>query len=259
VPEPIQDTIIYEQPLNERTRTFLRLEHLFNQTAYTIHGFSVWDSRATLNGLLAILDLISRGDTKNELLKELDRLHTALTTLRNRPGVDNSQLDSVLSQIEHAQRDIHEQPGHFGQALREHELIATLRQRSSITGGDCNFDLPAYHHWLKRDPEQRISELESWFEQLDHLQKPVSLILAILRESNVPVEMTAAEGYFQQTLDATAPVQLLRVMLPQDVTIFPEISAGKHRVSIRFLEPRGHERPVKTATTVPFQICSCGL
>ena len=48
--------VIYEQPLNERVRTFLRLEHLFCQTDYTLRGFSVWDSRASLDSLVDTLD-----------------------------------------------------------------------------------------------------------------------------------------------------------------------------------------------------------
>ena len=256
---PVENSVIYEQPLNERMRTFMRLEHLFKQTAYSLRGFSVWDSRACLSSLVNILDVLSRGDLKNEILKELERLQSSLATLREVQAVDHEQLNNILNQIEHAQRDIHSLNGQFGQQLREHELIGSLRQRSTITGGDCNFDLPAYHYWLSQEPDKRIRELENWVDSLDELQKPIMLLLAILRESVDPVELTAEGGFYQHNLNPDTPVQILRIILPQDADVFPEISAGKHRFSIRFLIPRGNIRPVQTEETVSFGFCSCAL
>ena len=255
----VENSIIYEQPLNERMRTFLRLEHLFKQTAYSLRGFSVWDSRACLNGLLAILDIVSRGDLKNEILKELERLQTSLAALKQVPGVDHAQLTSVLMQLDQGQQDIHALQGQFGQILREHELITSLRQRSTITGGDCNFDLPAYHFWLSRDPELRIAQLESWFDSLDQLQKPIRLILAILRESVEPLELIAEAGTYQDSLNPSSPIQILRIILPQEAVVFPEISAGKHRFFIRFLVPQGNARPVQTQESITFKFSSCAL
>lgn len=255
----VQDIIIYEQPLNERMRTFLRLEHLFKQTAYTLGGFAVWDSRASLSGLISILDILSRGDLKNEILKELERLQASLSALKNIPGVDTGQLIQVLTQLENAEQDIHNLDGQFGQALRENELISSLRQRSSIVGGDCNFDLPAYHFWLEQDPEKRIGDLEQWFASLASLKKPILLILAILRESSDAVQLQAEAGYYQQNLDAGAPIQLLRVGLSRAANVFPEISAGKHRFTVRFLEIQNGARPVKTETNIPFQLYICAI
>ncbi len=255
----MDNPIIYEQPLNERMRTFLRLEHLFNMAAYSLRGFSVWDSRTSLGGMIQILDILSRNDLKNEILKELERLTVSLNALRNLPGVDKQQLQSILSQLENAQQDVHSQTGQFGSSLREDEMIKTLRQRSSITGGDCNFDLPGYHHWLEREPEKRITELEAWFDELDCIQKPVKLILAILRESSDARELLAEAGFYQQSLDPSAPVQILRVLLPRESNVYPEISAGKHRFSIRFLQPLKGTRPVQSEDDIPFSFYSCAL
>ena len=219
----------------------------------------MWDSRACLNGLIAILDIVSRGDLKNEILKDLERLQTSLAALKKVQGIDHEQLHSILTQLEQAQRNIHALQGQFGQSLREHELISSLRQRSTITGGDCNFDLPAYHFWLSREPEYRIQQLETWFDSLEQLQKPVRLILAILRESVEPIELIAEAGTYQNNLNPNSPVQIIRIILPQDAGVYPEISAGKHRFSIRFLIPQGNARPVQTEETIAFKFSSCAL
>ena len=256
---PVENPILYEQPLNERMRTFLRLEQLFRQTRYSLGGFAMWDSRHSVHGLIEILELLARGDLKNEILKELERLQASLTALQDLPGVDQAQLGNVLHQLQQAEAEVHGHSGQFGQHLRDNELLASIRQRTSIIGGDCNFDLPAYHHWLSRDPEKRIADLESWLATLDPVIQPISMILAILRESADAREQQAAGGFYQQNLDPAQPVQLLRIQLPQALDVFPEISAGKHRFSIRFLEPRGSERPVQTDQNVDFLLSLCAL
>lgn len=35
----------YEQPLNERIRSMLRLEFLFERASYRLEGSSIWDSQ----------------------------------------------------------------------------------------------------------------------------------------------------------------------------------------------------------------------
>ena len=119
--------------------------------------------------------------------------------------------------------------------------------------------MPAYHFWLSREPEYRIQQLETWFDSLEQLQKPVRLILAILRESVEPIELIAEAGTYQNNLNPNSPVQIIRIILPQDAGVYPEISAGKHRFSIRFLIPQGNARPVQTEETITFKFSSCAL
>ena len=47
--------LIFEQPLNERMRTFLRLDYLYNQALYHNEKASQWGSRAAVASLIDIL------------------------------------------------------------------------------------------------------------------------------------------------------------------------------------------------------------
>jgi hypothetical protein len=47
--------LIFEQPLNERMRTFLRLDFLYSQALYHNEMQSQWGSRAAMGSLLDIL------------------------------------------------------------------------------------------------------------------------------------------------------------------------------------------------------------
>ncbi len=253
----MSDIIFYEQPLSERTRSFLRLEHLFKQAAYTLRGYSIWDSRSTLTSITAILDILARNDLKTEVLKELERQDKTLSALSDLAGVDKEQLNNILKQIETSQQNILEFSGQLGQNIRDHELLNSLRQRSSIVGGTCDFDIPYLHYWLQQPPEYRIEKLENWLDKLEIISQPISLILNITRESCSPQDITAEKGFYQQNIDNNAPVQLIRVGLSSDSGYFPEISAGKQRFSIRFMLPQDENRPVQSSDDINFQlICS---
>lgn len=251
--------VTYEQPLNERIRTFLRLEHLFCQTDYTLRGYSIWDSRATLTSLVDTLEILSRSDLKTELIKELERQVVKLTALKQLPGVDQEQLGTILQKLENAQQSLHKISGQIGQALREHELINSLRQRMTTPGGSCPIDLPILHLWLQQPAEARIAQQEEWNNQLLVVREPVGLLMGMIREASRPRPLEAVEGFYQQALDSNQPIQLIRVMVPADIPYYAEISAGKHRLTIRFLEPQPGRRPLQAQSTVSFELTCCIL
>lgn len=253
------DYVIYEQPLNERVRTFLRLEHLFCQTDYTLRGYSVWDSRATLSSLVDTLEILSRSDLKTELIKELDRQIVKLTALQQLPGVDQNQLGTILQKLESAQQSLHGISGQIGQSLREQELINSIRQRMTTPGGSCPIDLPIFHLWLQQPAEDRIALQEEWSKQLYIVREPVALLLGMIREASNPRSLMAPEGFYQQALDSNQPIQLIRVLVPAGLPYFAEISAGKHRLTIRFLEPQAARRPLQAQETVKFHLTCCTL
>lgn len=253
----MNDRVEYEQPLSERVRTFLRLEHLFCKTDYTLRGFSVWDSRSTLISLIDTLEILNRSDFKSDLILELDRQSSKLTALQNRPGVDNQQLDRVLAELDESEQQLHQLTGQIGQSIREHELITSLRQRASIPGGDCPIDLPALHLWLQQPPEQRIEQLEKWNNALSIVRKPVALLLGMIREASHPVEKLAMEGFYQQNLDSNSSIQLVRVSIDAALPCYAEISVGKHRLTIRFLEPQEGRRPLQIQEAVEFELTCC--
>ncbi len=253
------DLVYYEQPLNERIRTFLRLEHLFCQTDYTLRGFSVWDSRASLVGLVDTLEVLSRSDFKTELLKEIERQSSKLQALQNVAGVDTQQLNSVLMQLRETEDLLHDLSGQIGQNLRETELFNTLKQRQTIAGGSCPIDLPALHLWLQQPAESRIELLEQWNASLNIVRKPIALLLGMIREAADPQTQLAPQGFFQQSLDTNNPVQLVRAGIEVSKSYYAEISAGKHRMTIRFLEPHEGRSPKQLQETVEFELTYCAI
>ena len=253
-------SITYEQPLNERIRTFLRIEYLFDLAEHHIEQEDMWDCRQAITALLDINDILTRSDIKSELVKELERHAGTLSTLKKNPGVDGERLAQIMEDLSHFLTSLREPTCQPGQTLRQDELISFIRQRASIQGGACNFDLPGYHHWLHQPWVTRRNQLHIWQADLLVIKKSLKLALLMLRNSSNPTTEIAEEGFFQRPMEAGLGCQLIRVKLPEDSPYYPEISGGKHRFSIRFLEqPDTGKRPVQTGNTVEFQLHCCVL
>ncbi len=253
----MSNQIIYEHPLNERVRTLLRLEHLFNRITFHLPQSDEWSSRAAINGLLDITNILARADIKSEVIKELERHATNLNKIRSAPGVDHQQLDDILTDLENSTKILRQISSQIGRGLRENEFLSSIMQRTTIPGGTCDFDLPQYHYWLQQPAATRHDNLEQWFQELEPLQNAIKLLLSLMRGSAHASEAVATAGLYQHTLESQSPAQLIRVGLPKESALFPEISGNKHRFAIRFLEPNESGRPNQTQQNTNFSLICC--
>ncbi|HRC72287.1 MAG TPA: cell division protein ZapD [Candidatus Competibacter sp.] len=256
----MSQNVCYEQPLNERVRALLRLEYLFQQVDHAIENPSAWDTRVALQALFDILTLSGRNEFKRELLKELDRHSMTLGRLRQMPEVDSAMLDRVLAEIGEVIQRIHGQDNQTQDAIRQIDFLSVARARSHMPGGSCQFDVPALHHWLASDHPARVRHLREWLAPFDPMRAAIALILRLIRDSATPKPEIAARGFFQRALDSGTPHHLIRVFMPADKSCFPEISGGKHRFTIRFLDqPDPNVRAVQSTADVAFELACCTI
>jgi cell division protein ZapD len=119
--------------------------------------------------------------------------------------------------------------------------------------------MPQYHYWLTQPEEKRIGELESWFSALLPLKQAVGLLVELIRTSSTAQPRVAQQGFYQQSLDTKAPIQLLRVTLPYEEGMIAEISGGKHRFSVRFMNVNEgvSVRPTQVVQDVSFDLTVC--
>jgi cell division protein ZapD len=253
----VTDLIHFEHPLNERIRTFLRLEHLFLQIDHFRPMADIWSNRAAINGLLSIITVFGRSDLKTEILKELERHVSNLERIRKQPEINLQALGLVLDDLEQAIHQVYRMDGQIARNLRSNEFLTTILQRSSIPGGGCNFDLPQYHRWLHQPHEIRQDQMNEWLHELHPVREAVVLLLNLVRSSTLPYEEVAKQGFYQKSLESSSPAQMVRVGLPRQTNIFTEISGNKHRFSIRFLEAVDTNKPVQTTQDIPFQLTTC--
>ena len=252
--------ITYEYPLNERIRTLLRLEDLFERSRHFIARSDPHDHHVALLTLFEILEVASRADLKSDLLQELERQKQVLASFRNNPDIAQEALASVLRDIEQASAALFSMTGKIGQYLRENDWLMSIKQRTAIPGGACEFDLPSYHFWLHRPAEERTGQLAAWTGPLYPLRDGSAIILRILRESGRAQQHSANQGMFQQMLGGKT-AQMLRVRLDPALACVPEISANKYVLNIRFIAQNGEEpRSQRTAeSNIPFELTFCNL
>lgn len=251
---------IYEQPTNERIRAFLRLEKLFEQYNFHLKHGTAWNNQVAINSINELLAFITRSDLKLEALKELERQHARLERLSKRPQIDQGQLGSLLQRQKKVIGELKLISGQLGQSSQAAELLSSIRQKSSVPGCICDFDLPAYQFWLTRPEQVRNKHLQEWFAPFIILDKSIHLILDVLRNSVEDSEKIAENGFFQQSLDTNQAVQLLRININEGTNYYPEISAGKHRFSIRFMTNEDpSKRPEQYKEDIHFKLRMCTI
>ena len=78
-------------------------------------------------------------------------------------------------------------------------------------------------------------QLDDWRHEVGAVQDAVDLLLTLIRNSAVPTQEHAPNGFYQKSLPSNIAAQLVRVGIPSTGGVFAEISGGKHRFTIRFM------------------------
>ncbi|MFK8027411.1 MAG: cell division protein ZapD [Gammaproteobacteria bacterium] len=252
--------VSFEQPLNERMRTFMRVEQLYSRCQYYIEKEEALDSHSALSALLELMGLVSRGDLKRELMKEVKRQLANLQQLHSIPSLDQNKLEQLVSGHSTLINELDNQPGQLVSHLKDNDFINSIKQRAAIPGGTCDFDLPSYHYWLTQPPAKRKETIQTWLQPFDVVYKTVVHCLELIRNSSEIESCEALKGFYQKNLDQNQPNQLIRVLVDTKDQCFPEISAGKHRFSIRFLEQANpNQYPKQVERDITFKIACCAF
>ena len=250
--------ILYEYPLNERVRTLLRLEDLFERFDFFARREHPHDHHAALTTLFDVLDITARADLKSDLLQELERQRQTLQGFRNSPEVSLEALDQILAQIDQASTGLSAVTGKTGQHLRDNEWLMSIRSRSIIAGGACEFDLPSYFAWQNRPADVRQRDIALWTAPFRPMVDSLAIVLKLLRESASRATLTAQNGSYQQPLGGKT-YQMVQVRLDAAAGAIPEISANKYLLWIRFTTQDGDLRPRPFDSNVEFELALCNL
>jgi len=257
-PDAAAEVLVFEQPLNERMRTFLRLDFLYNQALYHNEMASPWGSRAAMSSLIDILAITTRGDVRSDVLKELESQLTSLNEFQTNPGVDAQRLKTLMSNLLRLRADLMTAGSTFLQPLRDSEFVNSIRHRSAIPGGTCEFDLPDYTFWLTQSDDARMRTFNQWLGLLRPMCDAIAELLWLTRQNGRSREEIARGGTFNITFERDNPLQLLRISLPAAAGLYPEISGSHHRCNIRFLAWNGlATRPTQAQGDVPFMLSCC--
>lgn len=245
--------IDYEYPLNERVRTWLRIEDLFAKAETFMARTEQRDHHAAMQAIFELVEVTARPDLKSELLQEIERQRIAFDLWRDNPAVDGEALEGVLAQMQLIREKLLATSGKPCQSLRENEWLSAIRNRSFIPGASCSFDIPSYHYWLHLPSAERSLDLAGWLAVLDPVREAVLMVMRLLREGRQRSTSQAEKGVCQINLGGRIPM-LLTIRMQPDFPCVPEISAGKHVINLRFVTIDKQHRPRLCEQDVPFEL-----
>ncbi|HVK94219.1 MAG TPA: cell division protein ZapD [Noviherbaspirillum sp.] len=250
--------ITYEYPFNERIRTLLRLEDLYEKFAFFLHQEHPQQHHVALSTIFEMLEVAGRADLKSDLLQELERQKQTLIGYRSNPNVLSERLDAVLADVDRSSSALMAAQGKTGQNVRDNEWLMSIRGRTIIPGGACEFDLPSYYAWQHRSSEQRFNDISNWFAPLAPLFDAIGVVLRLLRESGRSSTVIAEAGSHQKMLQGKA-YQMLRLNIDEGLGAIPEISANKYMLWVRFTSQDGDMKPKSFESDVPFELTLCNF
>lgn len=249
--------ILYEYPFNERIRTYLRLQQLFNRLGQLMARTAALDHHFALTTLFEIIEVASRSELKSDVLKDLERQKQLYNGYRGNPAISEKALDGLIAQLDEHFEALNQVAGRIGQSLNDNDFLMALRSRAVIPGGTCEFDLPAYYAWQHHDAASRSDDLSQWVAPFGPLAQAVKLLLQMLRESGSSQKVMAASGQLQQNLPQGRTFQLLRLKIDPTLGITPEISCNRLLVVVRMLRQQSDGKLVATTEDVPFEMSLC--
>ena len=250
--------IVYEYPFNERIRTLLRLEDLYEKFSFFLHQEHPQQHHIALSTIFEMLEVAGRADLKSDLLQELERQRQTLLGFKSNPNVQADRLDAILAEVDRISSALIAAQGKTGQHVRDNEWLMSIRGRTIIPGGACEFDLPSYYAWQHHSAQQRIADISNWFAPLAPLFDAIGMVLRLLRESGRPARMIAQAGSYQQMLQGKI-YQMLRLTIDETLGAIPEISANKYMLWIRFTSQGGDLKPKAYENDVPFELSLCNF
>lgn len=255
VEECVMSFSIYEFPLNEKVRNYLRVEHLFNALHDPDKICKEHTEIQFFRDFFTLLDLIERIDLKTELMRDLNNYLIVLDAWLEFPDVDQRALNhtknhvwDVINRLKSTTR--------IGKTLKADKFLMAIRQRFSIPGATCSFDLPKLHYWLNLEDEEKLTDCQRWLNDLVLLEDCVKIALSFIRNRKPLNEENAPNGFYQGIADNK--VELIRIEQTKNKGYYPTLSGNKYRYSIRFMRFNTEENQSSSMDeTIIFKMAGC--
>lgn len=243
-------TVLFEYPLNEKMRIYLKLEFLLQQLYNYPILTNITHAMTFFYVMNDLLDILEHHDIRREMLKELDHRTQKLKLWEGVIGVDSKRINILHTDFERCANILTTNP-RPGQILCKNHLITTIRQRLSIPGGGyCSFNIPILHIWLNIFQEQRNEQVNNWLRTLEPLNIVLTYILQVVRNSSSFKNQTSAHGFFQDHVNNN---NLLRLRIPTEYRLFPQVSGYKTRYAIHFISLDNKNLP----DNISFELACC--
>lgn len=247
---------IYEEPVQEKIRKFLKIEYLFDRIFYFKSKEDRMDNYNALLALSQLYEILARSDIKSELIREIETHNTYFNKIKKMAEIhaDQSKLNSVLEKQDLLLKLIYNVESNYLDYIEDDALCKTIIKNCFSTLQPSSIEF-----WLTRDIVLRETQIDLWLEPLLFIKKSVDFILEIIRKSATFNDKLAEKGFFIEKLDPKKNILLVRVTLTSDLYYYPQISVGKQRLNIMFMSKDDKNNLVRYQDDVPFILTTCTL
>lgn len=246
---------LYEFPLSEKVRNYLRLEQLFHQLNEVKFATTEFQYLYFFDVLFDLIDLIERLDLRTDFVRDFDAQEKNLVFWSQHPDIDSSALEQALQSL-HRVVGVLKKNKKLGASIREEKFLSSIRQRFSIPGGATSFDLPGLFCWLKQPESLRKAHIEKWYAHLQVVETSIEMLMSFLRERGKFTSILGKNGFYQGNVEDK--LELVRVKCDNTKGYYPVLSGNKHRYGIKFMLLFPEEGTTGAISdNVEFELASC--
>jgi len=242
--------VIYEEPMDERIRKFLKLENYFLKLNYHKDIDTIHDSFASLNNLILIYKTLSRVEVKSELIREIDFHKNRYLEYIKIKSSDKTKLNSIMEKQNVILNNLHSLKPNYLKDLNNDELFQNCVKHHENLNTELDY-------WLTRDHNMRLNQINLWLELIKPIEHSVNFCLSILRKSSDVNEICANNGFHLIKVEQEKKIRLLRVTMQTDNYYFPRISLGPRRATISFMMINENNKFVQIKENISFVLDLC--
>jgi cell division protein ZapD len=248
----------FEHPMSENMRLCLRIEALYNRI---FHAIQEQQTQTALIDFLKLVDVLDRPDLKGKLSQTLNNYASSLGQLEQFEQVDTTRLHQILGRIDALNTMLHQESDKPTDKLKKMVFLNHLRMQLTSPGGISCHSNYVLKTWENQPLQQRINDLNEWLETLNVINNCTQLILHLTRDSGQSQHCIAHQGQYHKDLHSNLPVGLIQINVSTEHLAYPDISASKHHISVRFVVPDFHhtEQAQPSKEDIPFTLTYCQL
>lgn len=241
---------IYEQPVDERTRKFLRFENIYMKINNHMDIDSKYDAYSTLLNISELFVNLTRSEIKRDLISEIEIQKVRYQEYIKLDGADKIKLNSIMEKQNAILKTLHDLEANYLNVLKSDELLQTIIKRINTSCADLDY-------WLSRDHDFRKNQINLWLELIKPIENSIFFCLDLLRRSSETVEVIAKDGMYLFKMDIEKKIRLLRVTMKTDNYFFPRISVGPQRATIAFMTIDDNNKIIRLNQDINFVLDLC--
>ena len=241
---------IYEQPVDERIRKFLRFENIYMKINNHKDIDSKYDAYSVLLNISELFINLTRSEIKRDLISEIETHKVRYQEYIKFDGADKIKLNSIMEKQNAILKTLHDLEANYLNVLKRDELLQTIIKHINTSCADLEY-------WLSRDHDFRKNQINLWLELIKPIENSIFFCLDLLRKSTETFEITAKDGMYLFKMDTEKKIRLLRVTMKTDNYFFPKISVGPQRATIAFMTIDDNNKIIRLNQDINFVLDIC--